>query len=94
MTLNEQILQFLSDKDWVFGGTLERAFLDYKPSNVSRRLRELYSGFTEKGHWGGKYLDRRLVQVDGKGAYVVQYKLLEHPEIEWTPYLVEQEAML
>lgn len=44
-TVSGEIVDWLKKhKDWAFGGTLERrlsALCDCKPSNVSRRLREL-----------------------------------------------------
>lgn len=44
-TVSGEIVDWLrKHKEWIFGGTLERrlsALCDCKPSNVSRRLREL-----------------------------------------------------
>ncbi len=43
-TVSEQILRWLKGKGFVFGGILERnisGICSCKPSNVSRRLREL-----------------------------------------------------
>ena len=57
MTAKQELINFLqiqkySGKDWIAGGTLERYMADissYKPSNVSRRLRELENdGFIER----------------------------------------------
>src|SRR3990167_5862390 len=62
---------------WVFGGTLDSdiaAMCECKQSNVSRRARELVND--------GK-IERRLIQIDGKGPKVVQYRYL--PPIEMPP---------
>ena len=66
MTLYTQILNYLGE-EWIFGGTLERAFPEHKASNISRRLRELYQE--------GK-IERRLVEVWGVKNKVVQYRKL------------------
>lgn len=66
MTARNLILQKLSDGAWWYGGTLERAFDTYKPSNISRRCRELENE--------GK-IESQLVSIEGLGNKVVQYRL-------------------
>jgi len=63
-----EIIKYLEEQGgWVFGGVLERTIGDQmlcKPSNVSRRCRELVQAGT---------VDSSKVQIDGKGPYVVRY---------------------
>lgn len=67
-SIRKAVLDILAEHEgFIFGGQVDekiRAMLGAKASNVSRRCRELY----EEGQ-----IERRLVQVDGKGPHVVQY---------------------
>ena len=66
------------NEGWVAGGRLEmyvREVIGSKPSNASRRLRELENmGAIEK----------RYVQINGKGPKVVQYRYhpMDYPRVE------------
>lgn len=70
ISIKKEVLAYLYQQpSYVFGGVID----DYihketgaKTSNVSRRCRELF----EAG-----LIDRQLVQVDGKGPFVVKYRL-------------------
>jgi len=62
MTAKQMILKYLR-KGYMYGGTLERNIEGHKPSNISRRLREL-------AHDG--LINKRYVRVNGR--LVVQYK--------------------
>src|SRR3990167_9852265 len=73
------IIKHLEDnygKDWVFGGRLAREVHELtgtKESVVERRCRELENA---------GILEKQLVQVEGQGARVVQYRIQENPLIE------------
>lgn len=69
MTIKQQIIEYLTNKDWCFAGKIEdyiREVDGHKASNASRRCRELVKE--------GK-LERRLVRLDS--VNVVQYRLSE-----------------
>lgn len=72
MTIPEQIIRYIEEQGgWVWGGTLCRAIHDlsgHKESVIERRAREL----VEYG-----FLDKELVQVDGKGPKCVRYRIVE-----------------
>jgi hypothetical protein len=69
LSVKNQVLNYLVSKDWIFGGTLEREvsqIAQCKPSNISRRCRELEDdGMIESGY----------VTVPGVANKVVQYRL-------------------
>lgn len=83
-TIKQSIIQYAEEKNtWIFGGILERELgylTEHKNSNISRRCRELVNE--------GK-LEKRLVQVDGKGPYVVQYRIAPEPVIEVSANLTQ-----
>ena len=88
MSIKSLILDYLTGKDYVFGGKIDdhiRSLLGSKASNVSRRCRELVES--------GK-LYRKLVQIEGKGAYVVQYKRVEQPQAPLKPVSVDQMRLI
>ena len=75
MTIYEKIIQFLEERnDWVYGGILERHFTEHKPSNISRRCREL---------WNKGILERRLVKIDGIANKVVSYRIKQEEKPFW-----------
>ncbi len=71
-TIQQTIVGILKgNPTWWYGGTIDeyvRNIVGAKASNVGRRCRELH----EAG-----VIERQLVQIDGKGAWVVQYKYHE-----------------
>ena len=79
-TINEAVKEMLADEAWRYGGTISGEVgskTKHKSSIVERRLREAYRGMRGKVPCE-KYLDRRYVpNPNGRGAPVVQYKLLE-----------------
>lgn len=70
MILYETIIKYAEENiGWIYGGVLESEvgnMAERKGSNIGRRCRELVNM--------GK-LERRLIQIDGKGPRVVQYRL-------------------
>lgn len=78
-TIKEAVKRELANGNWMFGGILAMNVglpLKHKAEVVGRRLREYESG---KGSNGAceKFLVKRFVpNPNGKGAPVVQYKLL------------------
>ena len=63
-------------KSWIYGGKLAREIRELtgtKESVVERRCRELVND---------GILEKQLVQIDGVGAKVVQYRIQENPLIE------------
>ena len=68
------IIKHLEDnygKDWIFGGRLAREIHELtgtKESVVERRCRELENA---------GILEKQLVQIEGQGARVVQYRIIE-----------------
>jgi hypothetical protein len=76
-SLKQLIIKYCEAKGgWVYGGQIEdmiRSEYGNKASNASRRCRELVnSGILEKS----------LVQIDGKGPRIVQYRIEVNPLIE------------
>lgn len=69
--LNKVRVEHYGGKEFVAGGTLERYFADvssYKPSNVSRRLREL----AQEGHLESREVSKT---IEGKTHRYVEYKI-------------------
>lgn len=73
-SIKQLIIKYLEAEGPKFGGQIEdyiRSLVGAKASNASRRCREL----VEEG-----FLDKCYAQVDGRGPYVVRYRVKPVPE--------------
>ena len=97
-TIPEAIKERMANGEWFFGGTLEGdvgAMTQHKASIVGRRLREHESGKGSDGKPCEKFLEKRKVtNPKGKGASVVQYRLISSTPPKVLPkYAIEQLGM-
>lgn len=73
MNIKQEILAYLTNKEWVFGGTIERDMgyiCKAKGSNISRRLRELVQS---------QSILVDYVKVEGVKNKVARYRIRPEP---------------
>ena len=88
MSIKSLILSFLENKDWSHLGPIceyVKSVDSTRWNTVDRRCRELQNE--------GK-LYRKLVQIEGKGAFVVMYKRVEIPLAPLNPVSVDQMRLI